>query len=43
MVFLTQYAQLGITPVNHQVLTGPAFVTKANAGRVQKLTKAGLR
>jgi simple sugar transport system substrate-binding protein len=43
VVFLTQYAQLGLTPVNHQVLTGPAFVTKANAARVLKLTKSGLR
>jgi simple sugar transport system substrate-binding protein len=39
---LTHYAQLGLAPAN-DVLTGPAFVTKDNAGRVIQLAEEGLR
>jgi simple sugar transport system substrate-binding protein len=39
---LTHYAQLGLAPAN-DVLTGPAFVTKNNAGRVIQLAEEGLR
>jgi simple sugar transport system substrate-binding protein len=39
---LTHYAQLGLAPAN-DVLTGPAFVTRENAGRVINLAQEGLR
>jgi simple sugar transport system substrate-binding protein len=39
---LTHYAQLGLAPAN-DVLTGPAFVTRDNAGRVIDLAQEGLR
>jgi simple sugar transport system substrate-binding protein len=39
---LTQFAQLGLAPAS-DVLTGPAFVTKDNAGRVIDLAQEGLR
>jgi simple sugar transport system substrate-binding protein len=40
--YLTQYAQLGLSPVG-ETRTGPAFVTKGNAARVIRLSKEGLR
>jgi simple sugar transport system substrate-binding protein len=39
---LTHFAQLGLAPAN-DVLTGPAFVTRENAGRVINLAQEGLR
>jgi simple sugar transport system substrate-binding protein len=39
---LTHFAQLGLAPAN-DVLTGPAFVTRDNAGRVIDLAEEGLR
>ena len=39
---LTHFAQLGLAPAN-DVLTGPAFVTEENAGRVINLAQEGLR
>jgi simple sugar transport system substrate-binding protein len=42
IVFLTNYAQYGVTPTS-EVLTGPAFVTQENAQQVINLSKKGLR
>lgn len=42
IVFLTNYAQYGVTP-STEVLTGPAFVTKDNAEQVIDLSKKGIR
>jgi simple sugar transport system substrate-binding protein len=42
VVFLTNYAQYGVTPAS-EVLTGPAFVTQENAQQVIDLSKKGLR
>jgi len=42
IVFLTNYAQYGVTPAS-EVLTGPAFVTQENAQQVIDLSKKGLR
>jgi simple sugar transport system substrate-binding protein len=42
IVFLTNYAQYGVTPAS-EVLTGPAFVTQENAQQVINLSKKGLR
>jgi simple sugar transport system substrate-binding protein len=42
IVFLTNYAQYGVTPES-EVLTGPAFVTQENAQQVINLSKKGLR
>lgn len=42
VVFLTNYAQYGVTPTT-EVLTGPAFVTKDNAEQVIDLSKKGIR
>lgn len=42
VVFLTNYAQYGVTPTT-EVLTGPAFVTKDNAKQVINLSKKGIR
>jgi simple sugar transport system substrate-binding protein len=42
IVFLTNYAQYGVTPTS-EVLTGPAFVTQENAQQVINLSKKGIR
>ena len=42
IVFLTNYAQYGVTPAS-EVLTGPAFVTQENAQQVIDLSKRGIR
>ena len=42
VVFLTTYAQYGVTPVN-EVATGPRFVTQKEAEDVIELTKQGVR
>jgi simple sugar transport system substrate-binding protein len=42
IVFLTNYAQYGVTPES-EVLTGPAFVTQENAQQVINLSKRGIR
>jgi simple sugar transport system substrate-binding protein len=42
IVFLTNYAQYGVTPAS-EVLTGPAFVTQENAQQVIDLSDKGLR
>lgn len=42
VVFLTNYAQYGVTPTT-EVLTGPAFVTEENAEQVIQLSKDGIR
>jgi simple sugar transport system substrate-binding protein len=42
VVFLTNYAEYGVTPAN-EVLTGPAFVTEENAEQVIDLSKEGIR
>jgi simple sugar transport system substrate-binding protein len=42
IVFLTNYAQYGVTPES-EVLTGPAFVTQENAQQVINLSKKGIR
>jgi simple sugar transport system substrate-binding protein len=42
IVFLTNYAQYGVTPTS-EVLTGPAFVTQENAQQVIDLSKKGIR
>ncbi|HLL98965.1 MAG TPA: sugar ABC transporter substrate-binding protein [Rubrobacteraceae bacterium] len=42
IVFLTNYAQYGVTPES-EVLTGPAFVTQENAQQVIDLSKKGIR
>ena len=42
IVFLTNYAQYGVTPAS-EVLTGPAFVTQENAQQVIDLSKKGIR
>jgi simple sugar transport system substrate-binding protein len=42
IVFLTNYAQYGVTPIS-EVLTGPAFVTQENAQQVIDLSKRGIR
>jgi simple sugar transport system substrate-binding protein len=42
VVFLTTYAQYGVTPVN-EVATGPRFVTQNEAEDVIELTKQGVR
>lgn len=42
IVFLTDYIQYGVTPVN-EVPTGPAFVTQENAEQVIELSEQGIR
>ncbi|QYJ14996.1 hypothetical protein Rxycam_00807 [Rubrobacter xylanophilus DSM 9941] len=42
VVFLTNYIQYGVTPVN-EVPTGPAFVTRENAEEVIELSRQGIR
>ena len=42
VVFLTNYIQYGVTPVN-EVATGPAFVTQENAEQVIELSEQGIR
>ncbi len=43
VTLLTNYIQYGVRPVNAQIPTGPAFITKENAEQVIKLSEEGLR
>jgi simple sugar transport system substrate-binding protein len=43
IVLLTDYVQYGVAPVNTEIPTGPAFITKDNAEQVIQLSEKGLR
>ena len=43
VVLLTNYIQYGVNPVDAEIPTGPAFITKDNAEQVINLSKEGLR
>jgi simple sugar transport system substrate-binding protein len=44
VLFLTQRRLYGLFPARGTLIpTGPSFVTRANAGRVEALTQAGIR
>ncbi|ABG04681.1 periplasmic binding protein/LacI transcriptional regulator [Rubrobacter xylanophilus DSM 9941] len=43
IVLLTNYIQYGVRPVNTEIPTGPAFITKENAEQVIELSRQGIR
>jgi simple sugar transport system substrate-binding protein len=43
VVLLTNYIQYGVAPVNTEIPTGPAFITKDNAEQVINLAEEGVR